>query len=195
MENKKNLVFWGIVVLIGASLILYSYLSRPVKYVEPSIGSKVEQGLTPAPIPIPTPRPDSTSSPQTTPSSTEEPFSGLNGTKSPATCQVGGEINFSDRNTFSTRDSKISWQNVDSQGRLINWRISPQDSLKIGPNIFANLTVPNGQYENLTVRLPENPVVKNYLLTASVTYGQFIQGDLKVKEVNCSGQVKVNLNF
>lgn len=199
MKNAKNLILLGIIAVGIVGLAFYVYLSRKDNDSVSTTAPNVVQSLTP----IPSPRLDSTSStssgqassPQATPSSTEEPFSGLHGIKLPATCQVGGEINFPDKNTFSTRDSKISWQNVDSQGRLINWRISPRDNLKIGPNIFANLAVPDGQYENLTVRLPENPVAKNYLLTASVTYGQFIQGDLKVKEVTCSGQVKVNLNF
>ena len=191
MINRKNIIFLGLTALVGIGLILYGYFLKPVEYVGPSASPGIEQG--------PAPTPDLTSSPQATPrpvlSSTEEPFSSLRGIKSPATCQVGGEVDFPDKSTFLSKSSKISWQNVDSQGRLINWRVSPADELKIGPNIFANLTVPNGEYENLTVRLPDNPISKNYLLTASVTYGQFIQGDLKVKEVNCSGQVKVNLNF
>ena len=182
MKNKKNLVFLGVVVLVGAGLILYSNLSRPVKYVGPSVSPDVEQ----SPIPTPTPRP--------VPSLTEEPFSSLHGIKSPATCQISGETNFIDQKTYSS-NTKIVWQNVDSQGRLINWHVSPKDNLAIGPNIFANLTVPGGEYENLTVRLPENPASKTYLLTASITYGQIIKGDVKVKEVNCTGQVKVNLNF
>lgn len=199
MRNTKSLILWGIVAVGIIGLVFYVYLS---KNDNNSVSTTVPD-VTESPTPAPTPRPDLTSStnsgqassPQATPLSTEEPFSGLHGIKSPATCQISGEINFLDKNTFSTKDSKISWQNVDSQGRLINWRISPQDNLKIGPNIFANLTIPDGQYENLTVRLPENPISKNYLLATSITYGQFIQGDLKIKEVNCTGQVKVNLNF
>lgn len=126
---------------------------------------------------------------------TEEPFLGLNNIKEPATCQIGGEINFSASDSFSSADSRISWQNVDSQGRLIKWRVAPSDNLAIGPNLFANLAVPSGQYHNLTVRLPDRPIAKNYILTASITYGQIIQGDVKVKETDCTGQVKVNLNF
>ena len=196
MTNRKNLIFWGTITLVGAGLAFYSYFSRPAKYVGPLVSPNVEQSpaSTLAPIPTLSPSPK-TAGGGTTPVPTEEPFSSLNGIKAPATCQVGGEVAFYDEGTFASKDSKISWQNVDSQGRLINWHISPNDNLKIGPNIFANLDVPNGQYDNLTVRLPEKPAFKNYLLTASITYGQFVQGDLKVKEVNCSGQVKVNLNF
>lgn len=186
MNNKKNLVFLGVVALIGAG-ILYVYFSRPVK------DSGLSADIADINV-VQSPTPTSTPQPALSPTK-EEPFSGLHGIKSPATCQVGGEIDFSSKDLFSSNGSKISWQNVDSQGRLINWHISPKDNLAIGPNIFGNLDVPNGEYENLTVRLPESPVAKSYLLTASVTYGQFIQGDLKVKEVNCTGQVRVNLTF
>ncbi|MEK7121102.1 MAG: hypothetical protein AAB857_00165 [Patescibacteria group bacterium] len=182
MENKKNLIFWGAIAIVGVGLILYGYFLRPVRDEEQPNNPDIVQ----SPIPTPTLTP--------VPASTKEPFSGLNGIKAPATCQISGETNFTDLKSYSS-NTKISWQNIDSQGRLINWRISPKDDLAIGPNIFANLTVPSGEYENLTVRLPENPISKTYLLTVSVTYGQIIQGDVKVKEVNCTGQIKINLNF
>ena len=166
--------------MVGAGLILYSYLSRPTQQAGQPTNSDIVQ----SPVPTPTPAP----------ASTKEPFSGLNGIKEPATCQISGETNFIDQKSYSS-NTKISWQNIDSQGRLINWHISPKDNLAIGPNIFANLTVPNGEYANLTVRLPENPISKTYLLTVSVAYGQIIQGDVKMREASCTGQIKVNLNF
>lgn len=176
MENNKNFIFWGAVVLVGAGLILYSYFSRPV-------GQPINSDVVQSPIPTTSPK-----------LPTKESFLGLHGIKAPATCQISGETNFTDQKTYSS-NTKISWQNIDSQGRLINWHISPQDGLAIGPNIFANLAVPSGEYQNLTVGLPENPVSKTYLLTASVTYGQIINDDVKVKEASCTGQIKVNLNF
>lgn len=179
MENNRNLIFWAGVVVVGVGLILYSYLSRPVQQAGQPAGSPdVVQSSTPTPAPL----------------STREPFLGLHGIKAAATCQISGEINFTDQTSYSS-DTKISWQNIDSQGRLINWHVSPAESLAVGPNIFANLAVPNGKYENITVHLPDNPASKTYLLTASVTYGQIIQGDVKVKEASCTGQIKVNLNF
>lgn len=180
MKNNKNLIFWVVVATVGIGLILYNYFLRPAQ----------QDGQPTGPDFVQSPTPTLTSMPV----STKEPFSGLNGIKAPATCQIIGETNFIDQKTYSS-NTKISWQNIDSQGRLINWRISPKDDLAIGPNIFASLQVPNGEYENLTVRLPDNPISKTYLLTASVTYGQIIRGDVKVKEANCTGQIKINLNF
>lgn len=187
MENKRALFFWVVVILAGVGLISYSYFFRPGDgTVTPTAGPD----LTVSPILDQSP----TSSPRPNMKETEEPFLGLRGITSPATCQISGEANFSSPDSFSS-NTKISWQNVDSQGRLIKWHISPKDDLAIGPNLFANLIIPNGQYDNFTIRLPEKPVAKAYLVTASVTYGQIIKGDVKVKEVNCTGQVKVNLNF
>lgn len=198
MENKKNFVFWGVMaVLIIGGLIAVVYFTKPAgnveQTVEPTNSPGTIQSSSPAPISTPTPTiiPTKSNNPATT---IKEPFIGPNGIKTPATCQVSGKAEFFDPGSYSS-NTKISWQNVDSQGRLINWRISPNDNLAIGPNLFANLIVPDGQYDNLTIRLPENPVSKTYLLTASVTYGQFVAGDLKVKEVNCSGQAEVRINF
>ena len=193
MENKRNFMLWGSVAVLVLGIISVVYFAKPAEYIEqtaePTTGPNVVQSSSSAPIPTLTPA--MTIKPTAT---TGEPFIGPNGIKSPATCQVSGEAEFSEPRLYSS-NTKISWQNVDSQGRLINWRIIPNDSLIIGPNLFANLIVPDGQYENLTIRLPEKPVSKTYLLTASVTYGQFIGGDLKVKEVNCSGQAEVRISF
>lgn len=193
MENKKNFVFWGGAGVLIIGLVSVVYFTKPAKNVEqiaePTNRPDVIQSY--SPTPASTIIPTKSNNPATT---TKEPFIGPNGIKAPAICQVSGKAEFFDLGSYSS-NTKISWQNVDSQGRLINWRISPKDNLAIGPNLFANLIVPDGQYDNLTIRLPENPVSKTYLLTASVTYGQFVEGDLKVKEVNCSGQAEVRINF
>lgn len=192
MENKKNLIWRGFIVLIGLGLLAgYGYFFRSGPggsgLVLPTNQSTPSETVTPSLEPTPRPSVSAISTP--------EPFLGLNGVKSPATCQVGGEVKFISSDSFLSLDSKISWQNIDSRGRLIKWHISPDDKLAVGPNIFESLPLPDGEYQNLTVRLPEKPISKNYLLTASVTYGQFIKGNLEVKETNCTGQVQVNLNF
>ncbi len=179
MKNKKQLILWIFIALVGISLVLFS--KKPGLILNGS---------------SPSPEPNLSSSPSPTGQSsvTEEPFLGMGGLKSPATCQISGTATFSSSNSFIS-DTKIAWQNIDSQGRLINWKISPADDLAIGPNIFGNLSVPNGEYNNLTIRLPQNPKSKNYTALASVTYGQIINGNVEVKETNCSGQVKINLNY
>ena len=192
MKNNKNIILIFLVVLVGlGALAWYGYFVRSNNgdsdLVLPIIQPNPTDILVQSPEPTPRPSVPATDTP--------EPFLGLNGVTSPATCQVEGEVEFTAGDSFRSKGSKISWQNIDSRGRLIKWHVSPDDKLAVGPNIFEMLPLPNGQYENLTVRLPENPISKNYLLTASVTYGQFVKGNLEVKETNCTGQVKVNLNF
>lgn len=195
MNNNKNLILWGIVILIGLGALIWSGFFRSdsddpdVILLTPT--NTIE--VTPSETAVPSLEP--TLKPSVSVTVTPEPFLGLNGVKAPATCQVEGEVEFTANDTFKSKGSKISWQNVDTRGRLINWFISPNDQLAVGPNIFEILPLPDGQYENLTVRLPEKPVSKDYILTASVTYGQFIKGNLEVKVAKCTGQVKVNLNF
>ena len=196
MDNRKNIIFWGSILAIGAGLIVYDFFRPDFSgNISPKSTDEIISQATPtasreqAVGPRPTPRSLAPILPTT------EPFLGLSGIKAPATCQIGGEVEFLSSDTFASKNTKISWQNIDSRGRLIKWRVSPEDKLAVGPNIFESLPLPDGEYQNPTVHLPENPVSKNYLLTASVTYGQFIGGDLKVKEANCTGQIKVNLNY
>lgn len=174
---------WGIVLLAGLALLVYGSVSRP----------EVWRTLTPSPSVTGTPEFSATPNVQAT--STPEKFESFVGLKEPASCLIAGEIIYLNKNTYSSTDNAlISWRNVDSTGRLINWRSEPADNLAIGPNIFANLDIPDGDY-GLTVGLPENPLAREYLLYASITYGQLIKGNVEVKEVACSGFTKVKLNF
>lgn len=202
-SNKQNLIFLATLILVGLGLVWYF---KPVFNdgpTSPIVSDILQESLSENTMPTPnlTPLEQTTLPwPQETPrpspkTEISEPFLGLNGVKSPAACQVYGEIEFTSNDSFISRESKISWQNIDSRGRLIKWHVNPDDKLIVGPNIFESLPIPEGQYQNLTVRLPAKPIAKTYLLTASVTYGQFVKGNLEVKETNCTGTIKVNLNF
>src|SRR3989338_9201112 len=121
MIKNKKIMFFGGLALIGSGLVFYVYFLRSVKIAGPSVESGLEQSS------IITSTPSESPLTSLTPRPAPEPFLGLNGVKAPATCQIDGQIDFLDWTTFSTKNSKISWQNVDSQGRLINWKINPQD--------------------------------------------------------------------
>lgn len=183
MLKNKNLYFWGVILLVGVVLLVYGSVSRP------------EILRTPTPSPSVTDTPEFSATPNVQATATPEKFESFVGLKEPASCLIAGEITYLDKNTYSPTDNTlISWRNVDSTGRLINWRSVPADNLAIGPNIFANLDIPDGDY-GITVGLPEKPVAREYLLYASITYGQLIKGNVEVKEVACSGFTKVKLNF
>mgnify|MGYP001568428180 FL=1 len=69
--------------------------------------------------------------------------------------------------------------------------MSPNDNLSVGPNLFVNLPLPDGT-EDVTINLPQNPKSKNYVLTAKVNYGVFVNRNLEIREAVCSGQIVVN---
>lgn len=181
--QHKNIYFWGIILLAGLALLVYGSVSRP------------EIRRTPTSSPSVTGTPEFSATPSVQATSTPEKFESFVGLKEPASCLIAGEITYLDKSTYASTDNAlISWRNVDSTGRLIKWRSKPADNLSIGPNIFANLDIPDGDY-GLTVGLPGKPIAKEYILFASVTYGQLINGNVEVKEVACSGFTKVKLNF
>lgn len=112
----------------------------------------------------------------------------------PATCKVEGSIEFVKSNTYITKGAKISWTGIDNPARQIKWKISPSDNLRIGPNLMANLPIPDGSNE-VGATLPENPKSRHYSLTASITYSRLVDGNPKDYEASCSGKVTVDLNY
>lgn len=183
--RHKNVYFWGVILLAGLALLVYGSVSQPV----------IVRAPTPSPTVTSTPESSATAIPNVQVTATPEKFESFVGLKGPANCLIAGEIVYLGKSTYaSTDNARISWRNVDSTGRLINWRSVPADNLAIGPNIFANLNIPDGDY-GISLGLPDKPVAKEYLLYASVTYGQLINGNVEVKEVACAGFTKVKLNF
>ena len=153
-------------------------------------GGREQLALSPSPVPgagvsvsqLPTPP----TRPQSTPNLAQTLFG-------PATCQLTGELKFLQHNIYNNQDAKFRYQGIDSPARNIFWRVTPKDDLTIGPNLFNQLPVPNGD-SLLFVVLPDKPVSKRYELTASVQYGRVdSSGNIAVSVANCSGQTVVVL--
>ena len=72
------------------------------------------------------------------------PYSQLTG---PGSCALSnGKIEFLDMATAQHNNAYLSYKNIDNPARLVTWHVSPDDgSLRVGPNIMANLGLPNGQ--------------------------------------------------
>jgi|SRR3989344_1381895 len=140
--------------------------------------------------------PQFTPTPSATVQTPTQTPSGLDITKftKPATCRLSGSIKFTQKNLYISYSPLISYQGIDNDARLINWHISPQDDLSVGPNLFAALDIPDGS-RSLTVGLPAEPKARDYTLTASVTYGRLVNGVVVVKEVRCSGSIPVYLRY
>jgi len=113
----------------------------------------------------------------------------------PAACKVEGTLKFWDHNTYETIGAKISYTGEDSPARQIKWKIFPAgEDLGIGPNLMAQLKLPDGE-SPITAVLPATPHSKNYVLTASITYGRLVGEGVRVYEVPCSGQANVKLDY
>lgn len=142
-----------------------------------------------------TPEPTSTLPPTLTPfPSSPTGFRGPTGLIERGSCTLSGSIKFISKDTFASEDAKISYKNIDSDARLIKWVVSPSEDLSVGPNLFGALDIPDGA-RAITLRLPENPRARQYRLTASVTYGEYINNNVEIRESRCSGSIPVTLAY
>ena len=171
-----------IIILVGAvGLLWFADISRDVKIIDSPFGSV-------SPSSSASPSPSSKTSPWQT--QTVQPQS----KSPPASCSLAGSVEFKSSVLYENKGAIINYKNIDSVARHIIWSIAPQDNLSVGPNLFANLPIPDG-VEDVSVVLPENPKSKNFTLTAKVTYGVFVNGNLEIKESVCSGRISVKLNY
>ena len=182
---KKQTILWLIVLAIGASLIWF--YGVPKGEPRDNIGDVV-------PTESATPEPSAVVS--ETPSADQQPV-GIN-KYPPAECQLTGSITFISPTLYENKNANIIYKNIDSVARHIIWTVSPDEELSVGPNLFANLPLPDG-IEDVTMSLPDpsagGPKSKNYILTAKVNYGIFINRDLVIKEASCSGQIPVQIKY
>jgi len=112
----------------------------------------------------------------------------------PATCRLTGGLKFLKPTLYENLDNYLTYTGIDSPARQIKWSVSPTDDLRVGPNLTANLILPDGS-NRVDVTLPENQKAKQYILTASMTYGRLENGDVKIYEVKCSGNTMVEVAF
>src|SRR3989344_3568906 len=89
---------------------------------------------------------------------------------SAASCKLKGTLQYTDAATYRHEGDLLIYKGVDHESRLIFWKVAPQDDLRVGPNIFDRMPLPDGE-SMIFVSLPENPVSHEYALTASINYG------------------------
>ena len=182
MSNK--IVLWVVILTTGAGLLILANIFRDKK------PGNIFQG-TPTPSETVFLSPDSTSSPQASPSPRPRPT--LN--QAATTCQIKGEIVFLNKDTYENKGALIAYKNVDDVIRQIYWKADPNDgALTIGPNLFEDLTLPDGE-RNIGVALVKESKAENYTLTASITYGiKNSRGGVEEKIANCAGKVSVDVS-
>ena len=151
-------------------------------------------------VPIQTPTPTSTMTPMLTPlPSNLSGFIGPTGLREPASCSVGGRIEFRAPDLYASHDVSFRYRNVDNDGRNVRWVVSPADNLAIGPNLFSGLPIPDGE-SFVTIRLPSVPKAKEYTLRAFVGYAELVKAkdgslNVEVKEARCTGSILIQLQY
>jgi hypothetical protein len=191
---KKSFLALIIVSVTVAGLIIFYFARNNSGNLSVSLSPtpSISASFSPSPSPSPKPTPKltpSTPSPTPTPSGSPSLWEQLSGE---ASCELKGEIKYLTSTIYDNQDALFTYKGVDHPGRLVNWIVSPNDGLSIGPNLFAQLSLPNGE-SLIGVSLPESPKYKSYELTASITYGRLIDGVVEVFTKQCSGKTTVVL--
>ena len=110
-----------------------------------------------------------------------------------ASCKLKGTLQYTDASTYRHEGDLLAYRGVDHESRLIFWKMTPQDDLRVGPNIFDRLSLPDGE-TMIFVSLPENPVAREYVLTASISYGLLgDDGVLRDYTTQCKGKTTIKL--
>lgn len=110
-----------------------------------------------------------------------------------ATCKLKGTLRYTDATTYRHEGDVLTYRGVDHESRLIFWKVTPQDDLRVGPNIFDRLPLPDGE-TMIFVSLPENPIALEYALTASISYGVLDgSGVLHDYITKCKGKTTIKL--
>lgn len=195
MKNLK--FFWIAIVILGAVLIYWKVSPK-------GDNNKAQTSISPSPSAVVniSGTPSAKSLGQLTPQEIEKLVNGglaptsvpYNKLTRPATCQVVGTVEFLSADTSANLDARLIYTGIDSPARQIKWKTQPTDDLRVGPNLTAQLNLPDGQAD-ISVGLQKVVKSKNYSLTASMTYGRLEGQGVKIYEVNCTGTAKVKLDF
>lgn len=207
MIITKNTLIWLIILAVGVFLVVFYIINKDNVKTNPS--SEISESPLSSFL---SPSPSITAQPK--PSVSKIPFPSSDGRISfidesvpwslllaDASCELKGEIKFLNHNTYNNQDAVFIYKGIDHPARNIFWTITPQDNIRVGPNIFSKITIPNGE-SLLGVILPDNPKYKKYELTARIQYGRLVDdkgnfvtvgGNVKVFEKQCTGKTTVVL--
>ncbi len=111
-----------------------------------------------------------------------------------ASCALKGGVDFIGHSTFDNKDALFTYMGVDAPARNVHWTVTPNDNVRVGPNIFANLPLPDGS-SRITILLPDQPTSRHYDLTAAVDYARVVKGGLKNFTAVCTGKISVDLKY
>lgn len=183
MNISSKTILWICLFVVGVGLIIFSSVFRDSQKRVSVSPTPAGAALTFSPVPSRSQMPSAKTPMPTT-------------KMGPAACQISGSIHFIDKNLYETKDAKIVYQNIDDSARLVFWKIMPDDgSLKIGPNIFSGLPIPNGEH-SVGVTPTKTLTSGLYTLTASVSYGVTDSREVeRIYSAACAGSITVTIPF
>jgi hypothetical protein len=205
MTTHKNKVFWLIVAI--AVVLLGVYLGgfwQSDDATPPTPTESPQVDPTGSPVVVPTLTPIASSIPIPTGDGKvnfvdeDVPWHLL---LDDASCELQGEIKFLNHNTYDNQDALFIYNGIDNPGRNIAWKITPEDDITIGPNLFGKNPLPKGE-SLLSITLPDDPKHKAYELIAKIQYGRLVNesgnfvaigGDVQVFEKQCGGKTTIVL--
>ena len=210
----KNTLIWLIILAVGSSLIVFSFIDKNKNNIQISPSPSISGSPLPSsPVPSASTS-DQTGTVQPKPSVSKVPLpTGDSRTTfidetvpwslllADASCELKGEIKFLNHNTYDNQDALFIYKGIDHPARNIFWTVVPQDDISIGPNIFSKISLPDGE-SLLGLVLPDNPKYKKYELTVKIQYGRQVDekgnfvvsgGNVKVFEKQCTGKTMVVL--
>jgi len=189
---SKNTTILGSILLVGLVLIGYSFF-RDTDQISTSTSPSPSASL-PMVSSLPAPTGDG----RTTFTDEQVPWALL---LKEASCELKGEIKFVSASTYDNQDALFTYKGIDNPGRNIAWSISPNEEIKVGPNLFARMPIPNGE-SLLSIYMPKDPKYKKYELTAKIQYGRLVDeqgkfvpagGNVRVFEKVCKGKTTIVL--
>ena len=110
-------------------------------------------------------------------------------------CQLSGRIVFiADKLTRSDGASFVYQWVMDSHDTL-NWSINPAEDVRVGPNRFSAIPLPNGK-ETPTIAFNQGkPSLTTYKLSASIDYPYVVNNKVEVLNQKCTGTIEVKIAY
>ncbi len=191
MFNRNFITTIVALVIIAIGVMMFRNNNNPTPIASNSISPTASSSVSVSPSPKQSGKVTVTKLPPTT---YPIPSSLVNKLHGPATCSLAGTATFLQPNIYDNGNAMFTYKGIDSSARLITWTITPNDDIKVGPNLFSGVPLPDGS-SRLGISLPEHPKAKHYVLTAKVNYGRVVNANVEVKEATCAGSVNVDLSY
>ena len=191
MNINKNTTIWIVILAVVLILVGFEVVKNHGNGIVESTLTPTANIITSSPEISPSQSPVSTSdagNPMPSVSSQVGATVPWNLLPKTAACSLKGTIEYLNVNTYDNKDALFTYSGVDHPARNIHWAVTPEDDLKVGPNIFARLPIPNGQ-SLIGLELPASPKYKKYELYAIIDYGRLV--DAKGNTVTAGGNVKL----